>query len=284
MFGVEFLEGGGSLLKDSTMRPTYLAAMLSVLPLFAEAAPVTIDVTKLPKATQVVDEVVVPIPSEVFAALDKLGKPKWGESVRPVKGLMVPGGGREQVALVLGTVIADGFVAVQAESVEEVKQVGSLVRQLAKAIGVERAVTRHATAIVEAADRRAWNEVKRELDGAIKDVRVAMTELNNGALSQLVSVGGWLRGTEVLAAVVGKQYSADGAELLQQPLLADHFAVRLTELEKGARTPLIGVVRTGLSRINEVMGTGDTRLAQEHVRQIGRISGELVLQITERSK
>ena len=33
------------------------------------------------------DQVVVPVPSEVFAVLDKLGKPSWPEVLRPQKNM-----------------------------------------------------------------------------------------------------------------------------------------------------------------------------------------------------
>ena len=44
-----------------------------------------------------------------------------------------------------------------------------------------------------------------------------MNEVHDEKLSQLVSLGGWLRGTEVLTAVVDRRFSEDGAELLHQP-------------------------------------------------------------------
>ncbi len=54
-----------------------------------------------------------------------------------------------------------------------------------------------------------------------------MNEVHDEKLSQLVSLGGWLRGTEVLTAVVNKRFSNDGAELLHQPDLLIYFEQRL---------------------------------------------------------
>ena len=57
-----------------------------------------------------------------------------------------------------------------------------------------------------------------------------MIELEDAQLAQLVSLGGWLRGTEALTQVVGKNYNKDGADLLHQPAVLDYFERRLDGL------------------------------------------------------
>ena len=77
----------------------------------------------------------MPVPSEIFNVLDKLGSPNWKAEMRGNLGKNT--GNRAQVALLLGTVIADGFVAVEAENSESVKQIGQEVLNLADAINVQ---------------------------------------------------------------------------------------------------------------------------------------------------
>ena len=256
-----------------------------------EAAPAaqpakTIAVHQFPKEAKLVDQVVVPVPSEVFAVLDKLGKPSWPEVLRPQKTMAAPTGGKEQVSLMLGVVIAEGFIAVEAENSEEVKNIGNSVRSLAKAIGVERAVRNRASSIVEFADKRRWMDVRKELDLALADVRQAMIELNSESLAQLVSLGGWLRGTEALATVVGKSYSKDGAELLHQPVLIEHFNVRLKALpgdvQKGE---LISKILDGLKNIQPLMGVSNgDNISEKDVKDIGQRCGELVAAVQAKGK
>src|ERR1700737_1603564 len=187
-------------------------------------APQRIDVKAL-RLSEKVQDVVVPLPNEVFGALNKLGAVNWREYVRTDKGTNFQE--RPRIALLLGTVIADGFIAVQAEDAQAVKDIGQRVQVLAKGINVERSITPHAKAIIEAADKRKWESVRQELDRTQNSVQTAMNELHDEKLSQLVSLGGWLRGTEVLTAVVTKRFSADGAELLHQPDLLNYFETRL---------------------------------------------------------
>ena len=133
---------------------------LAVIALSAQAAPAPqhIDVKQYKK----VEDVVVPLPNEVFAALNKLGPVNWKEFVRTEKGANFSE--RPRTALLLGNVIADGFIAVQAQDAPAVKEIGQRVLSLAKGIGVGASITPHAKAITEAADKRKWDSVRQELD------------------------------------------------------------------------------------------------------------------------
>src|SRR6266478_2464572 len=188
----------------------------------AAQAPQRIDVKQMSKR---VENVVVPLPNEIFGALNKLGSVNWREYVRTEKSSNFTE--RPRIALLLGTVIADGFIAVQAEDAPAVKEIGQRVQTLARGIGVERSITQHAKAITEAADKRKWENVRQELDRTQNSVQQAMNEVHDEKLSQLVSLGGWLRGTEVLTSVVTKRFSQEGAELLHQPDLLVYFQQRL---------------------------------------------------------
>src|SRR5439155_15042211 len=85
--------------------------------------PEQIDLNKLPTQAKVIDRVVVPVPNEVFAVLDKLGKPRWAGLIRRDVSKAKPTGEAPQVAMMLGVIIAEGFIAVEAEDAEEVEDV-----------------------------------------------------------------------------------------------------------------------------------------------------------------
>src|SRR5213080_2861842 len=171
-------------------------------------APQHININQL---STTVEDVVVTLPNEVFGALNKLGPVNWKEYVRAEKGTNFSE--RPRTALLVGNVIADGFIAVQAQDAPAVKDIGQRVLSLAKGIGVGASITPHAKAITEAADKRKWESVRQELDRTQSSVQGAMNELQDQKLSQLVSLGGWLRGTQILTAVVRKHFTQEGAEL-----------------------------------------------------------------------
>jgi hypothetical protein len=235
----------------------------------AVEAPKRIDIKQFSKK---VDEVVVPLPNEVFGALNKLGGVNWKEYVRSGKGSNFTE--RPRIALLLGTVIADGFIAVQAEDAPAVKDIGQRVLGLAKGIGVGNSITPHAKAITEAADKRNWNNVRQELDRTQNSVQQAMNEVHDEKLSHLVSLGGWLRGTEVLTAVVNKRYSEDAAELLHQPDLLSYFEDRLRSMPE-FNLKLLQDIQAALGEVRPLIDVGENRITANSVRRVNEITARL---------
>jgi len=178
-------------------------------------------------------------------------------------------------------VIADGFIAVQAEDAPTVKEIGQRVLTLAKGIGVGNSITPHAKAIIEAADKRNWDGVRQELDRTQNSVQQAMNEVHDEKLSQLVSLGGWLRGTEVLTSVVSKHFSADGAELLHQPDLLSYFQTRLQAMPE-FNVPIIREIENALGQVKPLIDVGKARIPPESVKKINEITTRLGGGITTR--
>lgn len=250
----------------------YSAVLIIALSICAKGAPPApqhIDIKQLSKK---VEDVVVPLPNEVFGALNKLGPVNWREYVRTDKGNNFTE--RPRIALLLGTVIADGFIAVQAEDAPAVKDIGQRVQALARGIGVERSITQHAKAIIEAADKRNWDSVRQELDRTQNSVQTAMNEVHDEKLSQLVSLGGWLRGTEVLTAVVTKRYSIEGAELLHQPDLLAYFQTRLEAMPERT-TPLLQDIYNALLQVRPLIDVPAAKISAESVKKINDITARL---------
>jgi hypothetical protein len=219
-----------------------------------------------------VEDVVVPLPNEIFGALNKLGAVNWKEYVRSEEGPNFAE--RPHIALLLGTVIADGFIAVQAEDAPAVKDIGQRVLGLAKGIGVENSITPHAKAIIDAADKHNWKNVRQELDRTQNSVQQAMNEVHDEKLSQLVSLGGWLRGTEVLTSVVKQHFSNAGAELLHQPDLLTCFQTRLQAMSE-FNLPIIHQIQDALVEVKPLINTGNARISAESVKKVNEITTRL---------
>ncbi|MEO5754722.1 MAG: hypothetical protein ABIR38_08445 [Chthoniobacterales bacterium] len=242
----------------------------------ASDVPRKIDVKRLSKN---IDDVVVPLPNEIFAALGKLDSVNWKEFVRTNKGTNFTE--RPRIALLLGTVIADGFIAVQAEDAPSVKEIGQRVVSLAKGIGVGNSIVPHAKAITEAADRRNWPAVRLELDRTQNSVQQAMNEVHDEKLSQLVSLGGWLRGTQVLTSVVNRHFSEDGAELLHQPDLLEYFQRKLETMPE-FKVAVISQIKTSLMEVKPLIET-DQPIPAGSVKKINDITTRLDSAIVTRN-
>lgn len=219
----------------------------------------------------------MPVPSEVFATLDKFAHSNWRAVQRPELGGWKPHGDQTEIALRLGAVIAEGFVAVEAEDAAEVKSLGQAVLGLARALGVERAALRRSRSIVEHAEKGEWPAVRKEWDGVQPDVEQGMKELKSESLAQLVSLGGWLRGTQALGALVLQNYSAENAALLRQPALLDHFEKQLAAMpDRLKNKPILIRIRDGIQEVQTLPGSNEGPIQKEMVGQIANIAEELL--------
>ncbi len=227
---------------------------------------------------QVVDDVVVPVPSEVFSVLDKLGEPNWRHEIRELE---VPNtSDRTKLALLFGHVVAEGFVAVQAEDKEAVKDAGKDVISIATALGLTKAVRPHAQAILDAADKNDWKSIRKEFDQTQKTVKDTMEEMKDIDLSQCVSLGGWLRGTASVTSIVSKNFSADRAELLNQPMLVEHFLNAISKMPKNAQEhDLLRSIRKGLGGVLEKMEGAVDGFSKDSVSDISKTCETLLTDI-----
>jgi hypothetical protein len=231
---------------------------------------------------QVVDDVVVPVPSEVFSVLNKLGEPNWRQELRDLK--LPETTDRTRLSLLFGYTVAEGFVAVQAEDKESVKDIGREVIDLAKALGLSKSVLPHAQAILDAADQDNWKAIHKEFDLTQKTVRTTMEQMRDGDLAQCVSVGGWLRGTAAVTSVVSKAFSADRAELLNQPMLVEHFLSVLSNTPASTKNhPVTSKILSGLRVVLTEMEGAVDGFTEDSVRTIGSTCDQLLSAIMSAS-
>ena len=104
-----------------------------------------------------------------------------------------------------------------------------------------------------------------------------MSELHDEKLSQLVSLGGWLRGTEVLTAVVTKNFSTGGAELLHQSDLLEYFQRKLQDLQTMPEfnMQLLQEIQGALVEVKPLINVGSQKISAESVKKINEITTRL---------
>ena len=109
------------------------------------------------------DSITVPPPGELFAALGKSGKINWSAQYRAP--IPVTYGNRAQIALNLGGLIADGFIAVEAKDGQQVKNIGADIMKLGKALGVSEQLLGRGKSLNEFAESNQWDTLQEE-DGS----------------------------------------------------------------------------------------------------------------------
>src|SRR4051795_13660223 len=165
------------------------------------------------------DALTIPTPGELFAALEKPGKPDWAGQYRTP--IPMTYRNRAQIALNLGGLIADGFIAVEAQDSQQVKNIGADIIKLAKALGVSENVLSRGNSINEFAENGEWDPLHEELEATQNEVKTSMQSHQDQDLVILVSLGGWIRGTQVVTASLAKNYDDQSAKVLRQPAVVN---------------------------------------------------------------
>ena len=163
------------------------------------------------------DSVTIPTPGELFAALAKPGKPDWAGRYRGPIAMNYKT--RAQIALNIGGLIADGFIAVEAQDTQQVKNIGGDIVKMAKALGVSESILSRGNSINQFAENDEWSTLQEELEATQNEVKASMQSHRDQDLVILVSLGGWIRGTQVVSGVVAKNYDEKLGQVLRQPEL-----------------------------------------------------------------
>ena len=196
--------GGFGSLSLITLRIALVVLLSATVPARPASAQTssTLGAGELPRQAKPIAEVVVPIPSEVFGSLDKFSNSNWRLVQNNRFARAKSHGDATQIALLLGIAIGEGFIAVEAHDAAEAREIGAAVLKLAKALGVQSSVMRRSQSIVDLANKNDWPAVRAEWDAVLPEVQQGMKQLKSEQLSHLVSLGGWLRGTSALTALI----------------------------------------------------------------------------------
>jgi len=266
-----------------SLRCLFLAAGLAVLgsvPLSA-TAPLTKDEVRTSELSQ---DVTIPTPGEFFAAVDKQGQPNWTQIFAPKAAESTAS--REQMALMLGLLIADGYIAVEAQDGQGVKNVGKDIINLAKKLNVSQSVLGRGNSISDFAENNDWSALREELEATQNEVKLSMAEQKDNDLIILVSVGAWVRGTEAASLFISKNYSPGLAGLLRQPAIVEYLLAEVNRLpEKLAAEPLVVQLREQLAAVLPIVQTsGRAPLTPEAVAELAASMASLVNSISGGAK
>src|SRR2546421_11616831 len=233
---------------------------------------------QLAKAS-ITDSMSIPTPGELFAALGKLEKTNWAGQYRGP--MPVTYSNRAQIALNLGGLIADGFIAVEAKDSQQVQNIGSDIIKLAKALGVSERLLGRGNSINEFAQNNEWDTLQEELEATENEVKSSMQTHADQDLVILVTLGGWIRGTQVVTAAIMQDYNEDSAKVLRQPALVRFMQSKINEISPELRgEPLVKNVSEQLGEIEKLVSFPPGKAPTvDDVRKVDKAVGKAITEI-----
>src|SRR5262245_21364961 len=259
----------------SALKLCFLIQAVLVVSAFAQTSSGQNDM--LPSQATQLHGVAVPVPKEIFRSLDQFRDANWSAVKRPEVVRWKSHGDQAQIATLLGIVIAEGFIGMEAKDSTEVQNLGNNVLSLAGGLGIRDRALRRGRSIMDFAEKDQWPEARKEWDGVLSDLESGMIQLKSEDLARLVSLGGWLRGTEALSALVLQNYSPERSNLIRQPELINHLEKQLGSMRSDIRErPIVVKLLDGIHKIRSLVESENGPLSEETVRTIHDVCGDLV--------
>lgn len=169
----------------------------------------------------------------IFELLDTLGTLHYDQLKRKISD-STPSD-RIAVSLSLGGLIADGFLIVQCEKVEEMNNVGRALLKHAKVLGAGTRMNRHSQSLLEHSLKGDWKTLRMELSKTQFDVEAEMIQLRDVDIAHLVSLGGWLRAFEIATEAVDLNYHPEKTRNLARRDIVEYYLSSLESLSEKAR-------------------------------------------------
>lgn len=231
-----------------------------------------------------IESLTIPTPGEFFSAIDKQSQPNWTQLFQP-KGAGHTSN-RAQMALMLGVLVADGYIAVEAQDGQGVKNTGKDIINLGTKLNVSKTILGRGNSLNDFAESNDWSALREELEATQNEVKLAMGEQKDQNLVILVTVGAWIRGIDVASRFIKKNYSPGLASLLRQPAIIEYLLSQLSLLPGNMRSdPLVQHLQQGLeSSLKLVDADPDKPFPPESVTSLAGTMSEMVASIAEEAK
>lgn len=222
-----------------------------------------------------VNGVTTPSIESLFELLDTLGTLHYDQLKRPISD-KTPAD-RVAVSLNLGSLIADGFLIVQCEKVEEMTDIGRALLKNAKVLGAGARMNRHSQSLLEHSLKGDWKSLRKELVKTQFDVEAEMVLLRDVDIAHLVSLGGWLRAFEIATTAVDANYNPEKTRNLARKDIVEYYLSSLESLSDAAREiPTMKKIIEGLQSLMPLVEGDEGRvLKPEEVKALKAKAVEL---------
>ena len=159
--------------------------------------------------------------SKIFAQLDNLPAIPEAYVLRKRPEHLPLDAGK--LALEMGYLMADGFIAVRSGHMNDIKPIALDLSRYGKAMGVGEKMNSYSASLLEHAEKGQLEEFKRILASTQGAVNEELTALRDPDLAHLLALGGWVRDLDAAAAAIEQRFDADQAMIIFYPDAPAYF-------------------------------------------------------------
>ncbi len=231
-----------------------------------------------------INDFTTPSIRKLFDELDKLGTLPY-ELLRRDHDVRPPPD-RSKLALALGLLIADGFLAVQCEKVDELEPIGKAILDYAKALGAHDRVSKHAKSLLEGSLLGDWSGLRKELAATQADVEAEMLLLRDSEIAHLISLGGWIRAFQIASITAEQSYTPEKTRPLGRVDIADYYLAGLEDLHPTLQErEHIKKIRAGVTSVRDLVDVPEGKAFQPaEVTRLRELADGLIADLLENGK
>lgn len=229
-----------------------------------------------------VNQFTTPSIRKLFDMLNHVGKLSYDSLKRPFTD-KTPAD-RIVVSLGLGTLIADGFLIVQCEKVEEMEGVGRAMIKYGKALGAGTRMNKHTQSLFEYSLKGNWQDLRVELAKTQADVEAEMVQLRDVDIAHLISLGGWLRALEIATQSIADNYTEEKTRQLTRRDIAEYYLMSLDSLHPSLmKNPTLQTLRKGIEELLPLVDVPEGKaLTEPEVKALHQKASVLARSITDK--
>ncbi len=127
------------------------------------------------------------------------------------------------LAMEMGYLLADGFIAVRSGHMNDVKPIALDLTRYGNALGVGDKMNAHSASLLENAEKGQMEQFKQNLASTQSDVNAELTSLRDPDLAHLIALGGWVRALEASTAAILGKFEAEKAAIIFYPDAPAYF-------------------------------------------------------------
>ncbi len=180
-----------------------------------------------------------------------------------------------KVALEMGFLLADGFIAVCNGSWDDVKPIAHELNRYGRALGVGSKMETHSAALLEEVGNK--RRFKKILTGTQSDVNAELADLGDPDLAHLIALGGWVRAYEASTAALCEEFYEEDATIVFYPDAPDYFSAILRGIDpETARKLDIAQMCALLDEMTRLMTLAEGEVPTlQKVQQLRMVAGKL---------
>ncbi len=172
----------------------------------------------------------------------------------------------------------------EAQDGQQVKNIGGDIIKMAKSLGVSENMLSRGNSINEFAENNEWDALQEELEATQNEVKSSMQSHSDQDLVILVSLGGWIRGTQVVSGAVVQNYDERSAKVLRQPALVNFIHSKINDISPDMRDdPLVKEVTDQLTDLEKLVSfPAGTAPTLDDVRKVSAAVGQIMDEIQKK--